>query len=225
MNFLQQYDIFFFDFDGLLVNTEQLHYQAYKALIENHDFEMHWNFHDFALIAHTSSDGLKRAICEKYPPLNQFPWEALYREKKQLYEALLTSQKLNFMDGAEEVLDLVQDKRHLVVTNSTKAQIDVIKESLPRLKKIPTFITREDYLNPKPSPDGYLKAIELFGQKSDRMIGFEDAMRGIKSLQGANIHPVLICSSDHPQLSSPDAKGLDQFNTFHHFLDSSYQNL
>ncbi len=81
------------------------------------------------------------------------------------------------MPGVEELLkELIELKsKRAVVTNSTKEQIETIKELLPLLKSIPLWITREDYENPKPAPDGYLKAMEVLADSGDRVIGFEDS--------------------------------------------------
>lgn len=215
MNWILEYSPIFFDFDGLLVNTEHLHFQAYQKLLENHGVSFPWDFATFAGVAHKSSTGLRKMIQEHAPELfEKHSWEELYEEKKQAYVQLLEKGGLELMPGAEAILESVQQAGipHGVVTNSTLKQITMIREQLPVLKKIPHWITREDYENPKPAPDAYLKAIEVLGA-SDKMLGFEDALRGINALKGAAITPVLVCPSDHPQMSEiPD--GLKYYKSF-----------
>jgi HAD superfamily hydrolase (TIGR01509 family) len=89
--------------------------------------------------------------------------------------------------------------KRAVVTNSPREQIEIIKESLPVLKSIPLWITREDYSNPKPSPEGYLTAIRKLVEPGDRIIGFEDTLKGLKALLGAGVESILVCptQSDH----------------------------
>lgn len=220
MNFLD-YDAIFFDFDGLLVNTEHLHFEAYRHMLLQNDVSFPWDFPTFASVAHKSSTGLRKMITAHAPELvDRKGWDTLYDEKKACYQALLKQGCLELMSGAEEMLNCVKEANitHCVVTNSTKEQVELIQEHLPVLKQIPLWVTREDYANPKPAPDGYLKAIELL-QAKGKMLGFEDALRGIRSLQGAKIDPILICPSDHPQMEEASQEGLTYFPSFNEILN------
>ena len=202
MSWMLDYSPIFFDFDGLLVNTEHLHFQAYQNMLEGHGALFPWDFSSFAAIAHKSSEGLRKLITSHAPALvKTHSWENLYDQKKDEYAKLLEAGNLELMPGAQTILETVQMAKipHAVVTNSTRKQTEMIREKIPVLHNIPHWITREDYENPKPSPDAYLKAIEILG-KSEKMLGFEDALRGIHALQGAAITPVLICSATHPQM-------------------------
>lgn len=189
------YDLILFDFDGLLVNTEELHYQAYMDLLAELGAPMKWSFPEFAAIAHTSSTGLREAI-EPYVA----DWPAFYQAKKEHYMELLEEGELELMPGALQMLELVREKKHAVATNSTRAQIERIRKALPELESIPLWVTREDYKQAKPAPDAYLTAMEKLGGGS--AIGFEDSLRGLQSLQAAKVEPILICPPDHPQLKS-----------------------
>ena len=216
MSWILEYSPIFFDFDGLLVNTEHLHYKAYKTLLESYGISFPWDFAAFASVAHKSSTGLSTLITAHAPKLfEKLDWNAFYEQKKAAYVKLLEEGGLELMPGAKEVLDLVQKAHipHAVVTNSTLKQITLIREQLPILKKIPHWITREDYANPKPAPDAYLKAIEILGA-SEKMLGFEDALRGIRALEGAAITPVLVCSSDHPQMAEVFPGSLKVYTSF-----------
>ena len=203
MSWILEYSPIFFDFDGLLVNTEHLHFQAYQKMLKNLGVSFPWSFTEFAAVAHKSSEGLRKMITAHAPTLvEKQSWETLYDQKKSEYGKLLEAGSSDLMPGAQTILETVQMAKipHAVVTNSTRKQTEMIREKIPALNNIPYWITREDYDNPKPSPDAYIKAIEVLG-KSDKMLGFEDALRGINALKGAAITPVLICSPDHPQMT------------------------
>jgi len=221
MHWILDYQAIFFDFDGLLVNTEHLHYEAYRQMLLQNDSSFPWDFPTFASIAHKSSTGLCQTITSYNPELvERKGWETLYNEKKACYQNLLKQGCLELMSGADQVLNLVKgaDIPHCVVTNSTREQVELIQQHLPILKQIPLWVTREDYANPKPAPDGYLKAIEIMNIQGKK-IGFEDALRGIRSLQSAHIDPVLICPPDHPQMEEASKEAYPYFSSFHDFLN------
>ena len=44
MNWISNYDLFLFDLDGLLVDTEKLHFEAYKRLCSRFGYELAWDF-------------------------------------------------------------------------------------------------------------------------------------------------------------------------------------
>ena len=224
MHWILEYSPIFFDFDGLLVNTEHLHYQAYKEMMEEYGSSFPWDFPSFAAVAHKSSEGLRKLITDHAPEIvRKKTWEAMYEKKKEKYARLLESGNLELMPGAEAVLETVQKENipHAVVTNSTRAQTEAIRKKIPVLNRIPHWITREDYEKPKPEPDAYLKAIDVI-RKTEKMLGFEDALRGIRALEGAAITPVLICSNDHPQMDQVDSS-LRYYPSFKDLLSESLE--
>ncbi len=202
MNWINNFDLFLFDFDGLLVDTESLHLEAYRILCSNHGCTLPWTLEEFFTIAHTSATGIRTEIERLFPALTT-PWDILYSEKKKIYETLLKKGNLSLLPGVEPLLRTLAtlNKKRCVVTNSTLAQTESIKSQIAILQTIPHWFTRESYANPKPAPDGYLKALEVLKAAGDRVIGFEDSLRGYESLKAAGVETaVLICSPKHPQL-------------------------
>ncbi len=218
MKWIQQFDLFLFDFDGLLVNTEELHYAAYQEMCRRRGYSLQWTLSQFFEAAHFKATGLKEAIYRQFPALleQESQWEVLYAEKKQYYQELLEKGDLSLLEGVEELLRALEQagKRRCVVTNSAKIQVDLIKEKLPILKTIPIWITRENYHQPKPHPDGYLTAIQQLGKPEDKVIGFEDSTRGLQSLRDAGV-PValLICPPDHPQMKNFEGRYFPSFSS------------
>lgn len=204
MQWIEDFDLFLFDFDGLLVNTEMLHYQAYINMCADRGFTLDWSFSEFCTIAHVDAHNLRNQIYEKFPALyeKEPSWDVLYEEKKKCYMDLLLVSKIDMLPGVEKLLLMLEKKNieRCVVTNSTFDQIDLIKTRFSLLQTIPHWITREDYLDPKPSPECYLRAIELYGKNKKKIIGFEDSMRGYKALNDTPALAVLICEAHHPQL-------------------------
>lgn len=213
---LAEYDLFLFDFDGLLVDTETLHFEAYRQMCLRQGCSLSWSFKDFISIAHADAVGIRKRLYEDFPNLNP-NWEELYAQKKEIYQTLIEDGKVQLMPGVEEMLDLIEGKMCCVVTNSPKAQTEAIRKQLPPLNAIPHWFTREMYARPKPFPDGYLKAMEMLGSSHTKTIGFEDSMRGFEALKGAGVDlPILICDPGHPQLGP----GLDFYSSFIEFQKS-----
>lgn len=204
MEWIKNYQLFLFDFDGLLVDTEHMHYKAYLLMCKNRGFELVWSFQDFTNIAHFNAVGLKENIYSTLPSLQELEpnWSVLYKEKQALYQQMLVSEGVFLMPGVEAFLTMLekQNIKRVVVTNSVKTQTDLIISFNPLLKTIPYWITREQYINPKPAGDCYQLALKRHCLPGERAIGFEDTPRGIQALQQSAADAVLISSNKYEGL-------------------------
>jgi HAD superfamily hydrolase (TIGR01509 family) len=214
MKWIEKFQLFLFDFDGLLVNTEHIHYQAYIDMMALHGHQLKWSFLRFCEVAHLNSTALKEALYADFPTLSP-NWTALYADKKKAYYTLVSAGKVELMPGVSELLQALEQAgiRRCVATNSFLEQIELIRSQIPLLRTIPHWITRENYEKQKPDPDSYLQAIKLCAKPGDRIIGFEDSIRGIQALRGTPATPVLICPSTHPLLSLVP-KGTVRYDSF-----------
>lgn len=189
-----------FDFDGLLVNTEPLHYLAYMRMCQDHGFSLNWDFSRFCHEAHSQEGGFFAGLRKEIPTAfdGGLTIPFLYAEKIKWYNRLLETERVELMPGVEKVLLELQARniKRAVVTNSPRAQIEKICQRLPLLKTIPLWITREDYRQAKPSPEGYLLALERLEVKGTA-IGFEDTLKGVQALQAAGVTAVLISLADY----------------------------
>jgi beta-phosphoglucomutase len=221
MNWIQDYQLFLFDFDGLLVDTEPLHYASYAELCRRYGCEMKWDFRRFCKEAHSKAMGIWDALSREFPEIfeREPRREVLYEEKKMLYVELLKKSRLELMEGAAPLLTALAaaGTKHAVVTNSPRDHIEIIKESLPLLKSIPLWVTREDYVHPKPSPEGYLKAIEILAEPGDKIIGFEDTLKGLKALLASGVESILVCPAQSEQVKECIALGAKHFESLPYF--------
>ncbi len=204
MQWTHDYQLFLLDFDGLLVDTETLHYQAYVRMCETRGFHLPWSFEDFGKAAHFDSKQLRIALYKTLPGLlEQEPnWSVLYTEKKQHYLTILQETNIELMPGVESFLLYLKEHRfkRCVVTHSPQEQVAFIRHKNKALQTIENWITREDYRLSKPNPEPYLKAIERFASGNDRIIGFEDSPRGVFSLLGTPAKAVMINQQPHEEV-------------------------
>ncbi|MCB1213168.1 MAG: HAD family phosphatase [Chlamydiia bacterium] len=200
MSWLEHYRLVLLDFDGLLVDSERLHYRAYREMCGARGYSLDLTFEEYCAIAHASSKGLSEMVYTRFPELlkEEPRWEVLYAEKQKAIHALLEAGAATLMPGTEAFLTLLAQTgvNRCVVTHSPLALVRVLREQFPVLDAIPHWITREDYLTPKPHPECYQMAIERYTQDEIApVIGFEDSFRGLKALAGTRAQPVLIAPS------------------------------
>lgn len=217
MDWIKDFQLFLFDFDGLLVNTEHLHFQAYIDLCARRGYALDWSFAQFSEAAHHSSTGLRDRVYASLPKLfeEEPDWSVLYKEKKECFLRLVEGGKVELMPGVEELLSILEEREitRCVVTHSAIELIAQIRKSLPLLNTIPHWITREDYTHAKPDPECYQVAIQRYAKPGDRVIGFEDAPRGWHALSQTAAMPILICPPDSTYLPPLLEQGVCYFPT------------
>ncbi len=215
MHWIHDFQLFLFDFDGLLVDTEHIHYQAYLNILGKRGYQLKLSYANFCELAHLNATAWKEALYVEIPNLDP-NWEILYKEKTNEYLNLLAFGKVELMPGVEKLLRALEEAkiRRCVVTHSILEHTQMIRSRIPVLKTLTHWITREDYNHPKPSSECYLKAIQRHGKVGDRIVGFEDSVRGHKALAGTSAFPVLICSKRHPLLNTALQQGGVHFESF-----------
>lgn len=128
--------------------------------------------------------------------------ECFKRRKAIDLQKLILETTIHLMPGVEKFLSYLHklEKPCYVVTNATEQQVIAIKDSHPILDTIKSWITREQYTEPKPSPECYIKALKVHGNINAKGIGFEDSSRGLKALVSSPLTSVLIYPSYYPKI-------------------------
>jgi beta-phosphoglucomutase len=188
-----------FDFDGLLVDTEPLHHEAYTTCLEKLGFPLPLDFTTYCMIAHSKNRALFEETVKARHPSFPHTWKEVRALKTNIYRDLLKAGKVLPMEGAKALVEHLhgQGIDTCIVTNSDRCDVEEIAKHLPFLKTISPWITREDYDLPKPSPDGYLAILKKKNIDASHAIGLEDTQKGISALQNAAIPHLLINPITH----------------------------
>lgn len=217
----REFQVFLFDFDGLLVDTENIHLKAFKQLLASEGFELTWNLQEYVSAAHFSSEGLMESTFSLFPELKSKvrDWKTWYAQKKTNYISLLEN-GVELMPGAQNVLTYLKERKmtYAVVTHSPLDLIEKIRQQHKCLQEIPHWITRHDYHLPKPNPECYLLAKTRLADKESKVIGFEDSPRGIQALIGAGVKPVWVSPEDHPGKDSIHDSSILHFESLEDIL-------
>lgn len=223
MDWIHNYQLFLFDFDGILVNSEELHYRAYKKVCLERGFSLQWDLNTYFRHAMYSATGLQEGIYREFPDLKraESDWAILYQEKKKAYYDLLNTEGVSLMPGVQELLSELESVgiKRCVVTHSLEAQVSFIRKKNPILNSIPFWVTRECYTEPKPSSECYKKAIALYAEDRDSIIGFEDSPRGLQALLGTRAKAMFVTEFFHNneivELSQRLGKEFSHVNSLH----------
>jgi arabinose-5-phosphate isomerase len=197
---LLAYDLFIFDFDGTIMDTEEFHKNAWlKAILEitkldNIDFNMIEYQKYFHNLNGTTS---KNYLEIKY---NISDYDSIYKRKQYYYEEFIKTEEINLIHGVENFLNFIinNNKKFIIVTNTSNVFINIFLDKHPILKKTHKIYTKELFINRKPNPECYLKISNNIEYIEMKKIGFEDSLCGMHALyQVSTITPVLIYNKDY----------------------------
>ncbi len=162
-----------FDLDGVLTDTEKLHWAAYREVLLARGVDMGMEEYRRHFIARGVGP---EYTCETYA-IGMTPDE-LRRAKAPVYERLLRA-GVSPMPGARAALARVR-ATHLVglATNTGRADVDLILAQLDVAHLFHTTITRQEYARAKPAPDAYLAAAAALGLRPAECAVVEDTERG-----------------------------------------------
>jgi len=215
-DWVKQFDCILLDFDGLLVNTEKLHYEAYRDMVNSLGFPFPIDYPTYCEGAHLSTEALRDLVYNKVPELKKKhpDWMEIRKIKLELYLSDIKKNQVKLMPGVKEFLDAAHHHNipTCIVTNSPIEQIKLIQSHLPELNLVTHVVSRESYTHAKPHPDGYLTALSTYFPKATKVVGFEDTIKGVQALTAANIKAVLVVEQDHPHAKL--SEGADYFPTF-----------
>ncbi len=178
-----------FDFDGLLCDTETLHYATWRELFADHGVELalEWWQQLVGTVGGPSLfDHLEALVGE---PVDR---EALGREGRARFHALVDAAPV--CDGVEAWLDEAAELG-LAVGLATSSGRAWTARHLPRLglaHRFDVVCTRDDVAAVKPAPDLYLAATAGLGVAPDAAVAVEDSLNGVRAAAAAGMACVAV---------------------------------
>jgi HAD superfamily hydrolase (TIGR01509 family) len=184
-----------FDLDGTIVNTDPIHYQAWREMLLNYSMEVDEKFYKSRISGRTNAQIIEDILPQLTPEEGEEfaeKKEALFREKAKKI--------LKPLNGFSEILAWT-DKNHLkraLVTNAPKLNVKFMLEVLEIQEVFDTVVIAEDCIAGKPDPAPYLTALERLNVIAEQTIALEDSPSGIRSAVGAGIRTIGITSTHSP---------------------------
>lgn len=177
------YDAILFDFDGVLCDTEPLHFRCWCEVLAGFGVHPTWEWFARNCIGVSEHETL-RAFCGlASPPLDFDALWTQYPRKKQLFRELI-SHGVALAPGAQELLRELRGRyRQAVVSSSSRQEVQAALEMAGVWECFDAAVCGSEAGRLKPAPDPYLRAAELVQSKHPLVV--EDSAAGVASAEAA----------------------------------------
>jgi HAD superfamily hydrolase (TIGR01509 family) len=192
-----------FDVDGTLVDTEELHRQAYNQAFLDFGLGWDWGVHLYMelLVVSGGVDRIARYVdmlgvpaAEKTRLRRLIP--TLHREKTRIYGELLGSNAARLRPG---VARLVEDSRRAglrIGLAATSSSVNVEKLLLTAFGRelraaVSAVVCADQVSRKKPAPDIYELLLTMVGAPAHACVAFEDSANGLASAKAAGLYTIV----------------------------------
>ncbi len=181
---------FIFDLDGVITDTAELHFEAWKKLSD----EMGWHFDrelNEKLRGISRMDSIKVIMDHNHVTLTDDAVVELATKKNNIYVASLDTMTPNdYLPGAKELLTHLRQEGFLVALGSASKNAIKVLQQLNATHFFDVIGDGNSVAKSKPAPDIFLYASEKLKLQPSNCVVFEDAEKGIDAAIAGGFHSV-----------------------------------
>lgn len=187
-----------FDFNGVLVDDEPIHYRLFKRVLGEEGVELAEERYYDEYLGYDDRDCFKAALTAAGEPAEEGRVQRLIARKASYYGQLIREQGFPFFPGAADLVRSVAREGYpmAVVSGALRAEIEgaLAQEGLTDLFRI--LVSAEDVEHGKPHPEGYRKALTALNSRPPlperllhphEVLAVEDSPAGLSSAQEAGL--------------------------------------
>ncbi len=189
-----------FDMDGVIIDSESLHYQAGFAAFQTLGFQIDYTVLHTQFKAHPDLKMFTLMLQSLGAQDPQIWIPQLIQAKAAAFHSLLPQASL--IPGVLEFIDLAYRRYGSLglVTSSTRIDQCRIFEQFNLNPWFKVIVTADDVQRFKPDPDPYRHALSQLQCDPERVLVFEDSPHGVQSAVEAGCRVVGLASSVPPRI-------------------------
>jgi len=195
-----------FDFDGVIVDTEPLHYKSFQRVLDPLGLGFSWKDYVDTYMGFDDRDAFVEAFAAGGRKLNSDVLHSLISEKAILFQEII----LEGVSAYPGVVDLIRllhvEKIPLAISSGAlRSDIDPILTILGLQEYFDVIVTAEDVKKSKPDPECYQLAFEKLCLRhkmpllKGSSVAIEDTPAGILSAKLAGLQVIAVSNSYPPE--------------------------
>ncbi|MBN2019623.1 MAG: HAD family phosphatase [Sedimentisphaerales bacterium] len=191
-----------FDFDGVLVDSEQFHLQAFNSVFAKFNFQLSTQEYYERFLGLSDKELLLVVAKERKLSLSTQQFEQLLQEKAIAFKKLASTQATVY-PGVPQFLKMLADNKIplAICSGALLPEIELILKGAGLRNFFDIIVSAEQVKYGKPDPEGFLLALKLLNKKTNQKIEpqdcivIEDSHWGLEAAKTAGMHPVAVTNT------------------------------
>lgn len=201
-----------FDFDGVVTDSEILHFRAFNEILSPHGLELTKKEYYTRYLGLSDVDCLKALIEEGRLVIEAAQIPTLVQQKTHVFAKLARTDG-SIIEGVREFLDLLTAASIpiAICSGALRAEIELILEDAGLRRLFDVIVSAEDVTHGKPDPEGFLLALQRLNEAvvvpitPGQCIVIEDSHWGLRAGEAAGMHTIAVTNTyDAEQLSTAE---------------------
>lgn len=191
-----------FDFDGVIVDTEPLHYAAFQRTLEPLGMHFSWDEYVETYIGFDDRDAFRHAFTAQGKFLDKDSLRGLIEKKAAYFIEIIRSGVSSYPGVVELIVHLHRNRIPLAIcSGALRSDIDPILELLGITDYFEVIVTADDVSASKPDPECYALAFQRLLSSGhptlsqETTMAIEDTPAGISSARSAGLQVCAVTNS------------------------------
>lgn len=175
-----------FDMDGVLINTEPLHYRIWKQVMKENGVLIDYD-HYKGCIGSTRAY-LFDLIKEGYG-VDFHGNPDVTRRFTEIKDEIIKNEGIPHIEGVQETVRHLYNKGYhmAVASSSSQYYIETQMRKLNLIECFEVLFSAENVKNPKPAPDVFLAAAQRLNARTEECLVIEDSYNGTRAAKAAGM--------------------------------------
>ncbi|MEJ5314714.1 MAG: beta-phosphoglucomutase [Anaerolinea sp.] len=198
-----------FDLDGVLTDTSEYHYLAWKRLAD--ELGIPFDREDNEALRGVSRRESLVLLLKGRPATEEEMQEWMDRKNRYYVESISQMTPDNLLPGALDLLHELRENGYKIAIVSSSKNTPMVLERLNIANLMDTVVDGNAPARSKPAPDLFLLAAERLGVSPQECLVVEDAAAGIDAARAAGMRTLGLGPRErvgHADLVLPDLKGV-----------------
>ncbi|HDS84773.1 MAG TPA: HAD family phosphatase [Phycisphaerales bacterium] len=191
-----------FDFDGVICDSEVLHYRALNTVFNRYGVDVPKAVHWERYLGFSDRENIEAVNQDYRMGLDSAGVRRLMAEKKEAFESLVRAEPL-LIDGVQAFVRMLVEHgvRRAICSGALRSDIDLMLAGSGLDEAFEAIVTADDVTCGKPDPEGYLTALQELNIRGDHAIKpsecvvIEDSHWGIEAALAAGMHPIAVTNT------------------------------
>lgn len=191
-------ELVIFDLDGVIVSTDQYHYEAWKALSDKHNLLFNYEMNHM-LRGVSRGECLKIILDLNSRIVDSIEFAQMLEEKNNLYKEKLNQlTEKDILPGVPALLKDLKEHNIPVAIGSSSKNTPAILKGIGLSENFDVIVDGNSIINSKPDPEVFLKCAVKMNISPEKCVVIEDAKAGIDAALAADMYAIGVGEENLP---------------------------